>query len=61
MTRHITKKGYKTSHEKRNLLIVTALFSLGILYRAIFNTAKLILSMNPKDENKQNKIDVIES
>ena len=52
---------FSQSSPKRNLIIVSILFSIGILYRAIFN----ILKISNKDERhdllKPNKIDYLET
>ena len=63
MSKHITRKGLIESPEKRNLLIVTGLFSLGILYRALFNMIKLIGgTIDTNDDGEEyNDIDKLES
>jgi gamma-glutamylcyclotransferase (GGCT)/AIG2-like uncharacterized protein YtfP len=62
MSKHITKKGLIASREKRNLFIVTGVFSLGILYRALFNMIKLIWgTVINSDDGDFNDIDKLES
>jgi hypothetical protein len=62
---HFNSTGsFVKSSPKRNLLIATILFSMGILYRAIFNSIKLMYRVkdnNTEDESKApNPVDFLE-
>jgi hypothetical protein len=58
-SKHLTRRGFTQSNEKRNLYMVTGVFSLAILYRAVFNLVKLI--WGTIDTNGHNDIDLLEA